>query len=114
MLSKDRKITRALFKRLNGRGLTYHSPHLFLSIYKNEKQEKSRFTIIISKKVAKNAVSRNKIRRRFYSIITKNLLNIENGYMCIINCKKQSNSLNYKEIEEQILILLTKAGLLIK
>jgi ribonuclease P protein component len=109
MLSRTSRISKTEFKAL-GRGVSYHSPNLFLSVYPKTDNFPSQFSFVCSKKVAKTAVKRNLLRRRGYNIIGKNLVDIGRGSYCVFSFKKGAENLSFKEIEGQILFLLQKSG----
>ncbi len=48
------------------RGQTVRGPVLSLRYIKNERQKSYRLAVVVSKKVSKSAVQRNRIRRRLY------------------------------------------------
>jgi ribonuclease P protein component len=54
-------------------GQTVHSRYFKLKYVANSRRNSPRFAIVISKKVHKSAVGRNKIRRRFYEAIRSEL-----------------------------------------
>jgi ribonuclease P protein component len=51
------------------RGQTLRSPQLSLKYVRNERREVYRAAVVVSRKVHKSAVVRNRIRRRIYEII---------------------------------------------
>lgn len=61
---------------------------------------------MVAKKVAKTAVSRNKIRRRGYSILSKS---VKNPYFIILFGKKGVEKATFAEVEADILLVLEKA-----
>jgi len=50
-------------------GKTLRSPHLALRYCPNDRQAHYRAAVVVSKKVSKSAVVRNRIRRRLYEIL---------------------------------------------
>lgn len=54
-------------------GQTVHSRLLNIKYVTNARREKPRFAIVVSKKVHKSAVGRNRIRRRLYEVIRHQL-----------------------------------------
>ncbi len=64
-----------------------------------------RFSVVVLKGVAKAAVDRNKIRRRGYGLIKKNIYLIpkDNSVIFFINKK-----IGIKELEKGFLILISK------
>ena len=57
------------------------------------------FGISVSKKVG-NAVTRNRIKRQFKSIIDKN--NYQNTFKCIIIIKKEALDRDYHDLDEEL------------
>jgi ribonuclease P protein component len=77
---------------------------------KNDKAV-SRFAIIVSTKVSKNAVDRNKIRRQYKEILTKVLPSFPAGYDVLLLASKPALALDYQEKEKKFLHVLRKSGL---
>jgi ribonuclease P protein component, eubacterial len=50
-------------------GKTERSTHMMMKSTPNSRREVSRFAVVVSKKVYKSAVKRNRIRRRVFEII---------------------------------------------
>ena len=113
MLPKKRRIPRELFPRILSESKHYNSQNLFLYSIRINQSLPSRFSFSISKKICKNAVDRNKYRRRGYSIINHHIKQIEQGYLCFFSFKKGSGKTTFKILEEQIIYLLHKASVLI-
>ena len=70
----------------------------FLGIKKND-LNCSRFGIIVSKKIAKKAVIRNKIKRRIREILRNRIKEIDRGYDVVIIPSKEIVDKNYQEIK---------------
>jgi ribonuclease P protein component len=112
MISKDQRLrTKKDFSRLFKIGRIFHSVGISLKIAKNNLPI-IRFGFVISAKVTKKATKRNKIRRRLRSIVGKNLMNIKNGYDVAFLGRKEVLELSFKELEQSVVHLLGKAGLL--
>lgn len=78
----------------------------FFLIYKiNNFNKQKKFSVLVKNKLYKKSVERNKIKRRIYEIIRKNLDKIDYGYYLIILLKKNSK---YQILEEKLLKLLIK------
>lgn len=112
MLSKARRIDKTTFKTLNGRGMSYHSPLLFLSIYKQPNQVLSRFAVLVSKKVSIKAVDRNRQRRRVYRSLQNILPSIRPGYFGIFTVKKEGKESTFVELDMFTKNLLKQASLI--
>ncbi len=66
MLPKKERLSREAFNRFFSLGKRLHSPSLQMVWCAYPKLHVS---VVVSKKIAKKAVSRNKIRRRIYDIV---------------------------------------------
>ncbi|HET6746710.1 MAG TPA: ribonuclease P protein component [Candidatus Saccharimonadales bacterium] len=87
--------------------------HLFTVKYvSNPHRRHSRFSIVVSKKVYKGAVGRNRIRRRLYEIIRAELPKIERVHdVAVIVSSSEVMSLPFSELEESLAAAFDQAGL---
>ncbi len=112
MLPKKRRISRSDFTHILANGRRFNSPHLLLYVVKNTESRpiiETKLSFSASKKVCSNAVGRNKLRRRGYSVIGRNISKIQPGFMCFFVFKKDSLSVGFKILENEILGLLSDA-----
>lgn len=72
----------------------------------------SRFAIMISKKAAKSAVTRNSIRRKASEVIRLNIDKIKIGFDIVFIGKAMAKGKKYQELADDIGNLLGKAGLI--
>jgi len=70
----------------------------------------SRFGFVVSSKVSKKAVKRNKVKRRLRSIVKDNIHSIITGYDIVIFTKKGIEEKEFKEIEQALINLLKKSN----
>lgn len=84
MIPKQNRINREDFEKIMKKGGIGSSSLFSLRFLKNP-LNKGHFSVVVSKKVAKTAVSRNKIRRRAYSVLGKS---VKNPYFIILLGKK--------------------------
>lgn len=80
----------------------FSNSHLLLKIEKND-HEHSRFRVIVSKKIDKRAVVRNKIRRSFYSAFRELYPQLANSYDIIAVVKKYSEDLDARLLLETLM-----------
>jgi ribonuclease P protein component len=107
---KKKKDFEELFKN----GIRQKGFFLSLRARKND-LEFSRFGTIVSKKVSKKAVERNKIRRRIFEITRKDLLNrIKKGWDVLFVVSAGIKEKKGKELQEILLKELERANLLAK
>lgn len=81
------------------------SNNLFVIYYNENKYNKKRYGISVSKKIG-NAVVRNKIKRQIKNIIDKNQNIFKNNQDYIIIVRKEILNYNYNEIEISLIDLL--------
>lgn len=62
----------------------------------------NRFAFIVSRKISKKAVLRNKIKRRLREVIKKNIPNLPQGFDFLIIAKPIIVNKNFREIEKDI------------
>jgi ribonuclease P protein component len=79
----------------------------------NPNRVHSRFAIVVSKKVFKSAVKRNRVRRRIYEVIRRHLDTIDSPYdIAITVFSGELLLMPSPELEKQVMDILAKAGLL--
>jgi len=83
MLPKNRRIPREMFLLLSNGAKTFKNKLFFLKFVLKSDHEISRFCFSISKKVAKNAVVRNRMRRAGYRLIQNYLEEIKPGVVAL-------------------------------
>lgn len=101
------------FEQVAKKGRPFFAKELGFKIVKNE-LAKNRYGIVVNLKVDKRAVKRNKIRRRIREIIRLNDENIKQGFDVMILVRESVKELKYREIEEKLMALFKKAGLVEK
>lgn len=111
MLPKARRIDKTVFKTLTGRGLSFNSPLLFLSVYPQKTNTQSRFAVLCSKKVSTRAVDRNRLRRQVYRSIQHIYSHIKPGFYVVCTVKKEAKESAFPELDRYTKKLLTEAHL---
>ncbi|MAG12217.1 ribonuclease P protein component, partial [bacterium] len=109
---KKQKIQRSSFPKTFSGSKTFPSPFFTLRVFFDKKNSttSSRFSFVVSAKVAKKAVARNTLKRRGYAVIKKNIPNIKSGYICVFFFKKESTRVSFKDLEKEIVITLKRAN----
>ena len=74
----------------------------------NKSDNEIRFGVIISKKISKKAVDRNKIKRRLMEVLGKNLKSFGLGKRILFLVKKEILGVKPGEIEKEISKLISK------
>jgi len=79
----------------------------------NERRKTYRTAIVVSRKVSKSAVTRNRIRRRLYEIVRQASRGIEGPYDIVITVfNEQVASMPAPELEKGIKALMRRAGII--
>ena len=95
------------------RGKTFRQPDLALRCIHNKKSDQFRVAVIVSKKVHKSAVKRNRIRRRIFAGIQDYTQRINTPHDIVFLVYKDSLlSLPQEELKRQLTKLLTLAGVI--
>lgn len=87
MLPKKSRIPRKMFSLLLKQA-KFFGNDLFLLRFNQNQHSGSRFGVSVSKKVAKKAVLRNKLRRAGYELIAQNMPKIKKDIMALLSFKK--------------------------
>jgi len=96
-LLKKKKDFDNIFKK----GRTKAGRLVFLRFLKNNTKE-VRISFIVSSKISKKAIIRNKIKRRMREIFKQNIDNIEKGIDMAIIARPEIINKNYQEIKNDI------------
>ncbi|MEK7569070.1 MAG: ribonuclease P protein component [Patescibacteria group bacterium] len=107
MLSKKNRISKEDFPSSQVRGLRIFSPLFSGVIYKNDGL--TRVAVVVSKKTAKTAVVRNRIRRRFYAALAHFLKDTNKGYLMVFYPKKEAETAPFPVLRSEIEATLRKS-----
>ena len=78
----------------------------------NTHRSKPRFSVVVSKKVIKSAIGRNRIRRRIYEYLRVNINSFNDVYDIVVICTSPDlKDIPYTELKGQLDALLEKAAL---
>lgn len=105
-LRKKREVERVLKE---GKG--FKEEFLILKVKKN-KLEELRFGFIVSQKVSKKAVVRNKIKRRLREVVKEEIKGIKKGFDIILIALPKTETKDFQDIRKTIEKLFKKAGIL--
>ena len=107
--SKYRFHSRGGVKYTYQKGRTIRTPKLSL-VYAKNSRHKQRFAVVVSKKILKSAVGRNRIRRRVYEIIRQNFdPSLELDCIFVV-FSKDLKTLPFSKLNSMVKELLEKAN----
>lgn len=93
-------------------GRTTRNRTLMVRYCANPKQQRSRFAVVVGKKVAKSAVVRNRIRRRIFEVIRNHMDGIAQQHDITVTVfSVELATMPHPELERAVLGLLSQAGL---
>lgn len=92
-------------------GTALRAPHYMIKHVANPRRKNYRAAVVVSKKVHKSAVVRNRIRRRIYEIIRRSAINKNVDIVCLVFDERLA-SLPSLELQRSIKGLLKKAGII--
>ena len=110
MLSRSYRISVGQFNTVIERGRVAHSTLFLARILKD--QPDIRIAAVASKKIAKTAVVRNRIRRKIYEAVRPLKSSLPSSIHVLIFAKAGLLQVTHKEIEADLKNLFVKAGLL--
>ncbi len=111
MLPAKNRLTRDQdFQRVATKGRYSYSPLLTVKYYPN-RLPVSRFGFVISTKIDKRAVVRNRTKRQVREVIRLRLANVRTGMDIVIIMKKASVGQEMAVLRHDLLSTLDKAGL---
>lgn len=105
-LTADKDFTK-VFKG----GRSFHGDGISIRVAPNQVGE-SRFAFVVSAKVSKKAVVRNRLRRRMREAVRKMLGGVVKGRDIVVMTKPQAAELTFDEVSRTLESLLKKARLL--
>jgi ribonuclease P protein component len=92
-------------------GKAVRSQPLTVKWVKNTHRSKPRISVVVSKKVIKSAIGRNRIRRRLYEYMRTHLNNLNDIYdIVVITTSSELKDIPYSELSHHMDTLLEKAG----
>jgi len=94
-------------------GQVVRSRLLDLKFTQNPRRKTYRVAVVVSRKVSKSAVVRNRIRRRVYEAFQSNATNVSGPYDLVFTAfSDEIASLSFTELSKQVEDILKKSGVL--
>jgi len=102
MLPKNQRVTKKLFDQVYTLGKSFHTPHLFLKVLKSKIANKNLASVVVSKKVAKKAHDRNKIKRQTLSLLNPYIKGKKDGLQVLVFMKKGGDSITFRDLRKEV------------
>lgn len=113
MLPRKQHVTRRRFQEILTQGTRYHTPLLSLCMLRTATSPPQvSFSFMVSKKIARSAAARNRMRRRGSAIARSLYLEILSTIEGVVFFKKGSEKLSFSDLQQEVRALFRKAHLL--
>lgn len=115
MLSRQCRVRRHQFPLILQASRSWPSPFLSLRIAlrpANGGHKPTSFAFIVSRRVAAEAVDRNRLKRRARGIVRELLPKIKDNYGCLLFFKKEATGLTYQELKTIIQEMFIRASVI--
>jgi ribonuclease P protein component len=109
--SQNRLRRREDFANIYANGDRFRGKYLLLRILATQDEPDIKIGIVVSKKVSKLAVSRNRFKRQLRAIFRQLLSQLKNGLQIVVTVTTQSQP-NYQQICDDLRVLLIKSKVL--
>ncbi|MDD5318393.1 MAG: ribonuclease P protein component [Candidatus Pacebacteria bacterium] len=114
MLPRTHRINTDECNNILTKGVSVYTPFFSLRFIKYAHTEpfSSSFGVVVSKKVAKTAVERNRLKRRSREIIRSFLSKIQPNFKVMVFVSAAAKKLKKDQFLEELRVVLVKAGIL--
>ncbi len=113
MLAKKYRITGAKdFSRIQNEGKVLQSNSFGVAFFKRTDEEPCRFGFIVSTKVAKEAVDRNRFKRAMSEAVRLDSINLNVGYDVVFLAKTTISRVSTVELMKEVRTSLKNAGIM--
>jgi ribonuclease P protein component len=110
--SKYRFHSRGGIKHTHSGGRQIRGDRVSLTVVNSTGRKSSRFAVIVSKKVLKSAVGRNRIRRRIYEVIRLEMPKFTNQHDVLVSVySKDIKDISHHELKSLLVGLFQSANL---
>jgi len=113
MLAKKSKLTGAKdYAKVQNDGKVFQSDNFGIAYLDRNDKNPSRFGFIISTKIAKDAVDRNRCKRAMSEAVRIDSVNLIEGHDVVFLAKTSISKLSTTDIMREVSLSLRKAGLM--
>lgn len=112
MLPSSKKVSNSLFKTLISKGRSFNEDLISVRVYVSNSTESAKFSVVVPKKIEKNAVGRNLMKRRLYSRLRIVARESKPGSLVAIFVRKKILASDLDAVSQKIRQILTKISVL--
>lgn len=112
MLARKFRLTEKKdFDEIQRTGKVYQSDNFGIGILKREDTNNSRFGFIVSTRIAKDAVDRNRFKRAMSESVRLNSIDLNSGFDVVFLAKTSINRVSTDKIMKEVRVALKESGL---
>lgn len=112
MLKKENRLReKRAFQKVLKKGKLFQTKNLFLKLHEADNKDELKFGFIVSLKISKKAVKRNKLKRRMREILRQEIPKLKKGFWGIFLPKRSAIELDFWQLKKEIEEILKKANL---
>ncbi len=113
MLPKEHRLSNEHdFGIVKTRGRSFFGKLFSVRILVHKSKRPARFGFVVSTKVSRRAVDRNKMKRMLREIVRKHLEDFSFGFDCVIFVKKSMIEASLFQVESEMMNIFERAGIL--
>lgn len=112
MLPKKYRLSRAQFGKVFNASKPLHSGHFSIKWTDSLSNKEPQFAVVVSKKVSRSSVERNRIRRRCYEVLRELLPRVPENVTGIIFVRLRAPPFRPKVFKEELEKLFLRAGII--
>ena len=100
------------FEKIQNEGKVFQSANFGIGILKRGDSDVSRFGFIVSTKIAKDAVDRNRFKRAMSEAVRMSMSDLSEGYDVVFLAKTSIVRVSTEQIMKEVRISLKESGLM--
>jgi len=113
MLARKFRLTeKSDFEKIQNTGKVFQSSNFGIGIVKRNDADVSRFGFIVSTKIAKDAVDRNRFKRAMSEAIRTSMVDIVPGFDVVFLAKTSIIRVSTEQIMKEVRVSLKESGLM--
>lgn len=113
MLAKKFKLTGAKdYARVQADGQVFQSNSFGVAYINRKDSNPSKFGFIVSNKIAKDAVDRNRLKRAMSESVRLNTIRLNEGFDVVFLAKSNILKVSTSDIMKEVVVSLQKVGLI--
>ncbi|MEK7134186.1 MAG: ribonuclease P protein component [Patescibacteria group bacterium] len=111
MLPQKRRISKAEFQSHARSGARRNGKYFSITIVFGKAGTPTKCAVVVSGKISKKAVVRNKVKRRAYEALAQHTPKIKKGLLAVFYARPEAKGATFREIADDIKNTMKTAGM---